>query len=51
MCFEAIQNNGKLNRGLSGNFWWLISANHMKFTEECVMCTGKHVLVKCLQMG
>ena len=19
-------------------FWWLRSANHMKFTDECVMC-------------
>ena len=24
-----------LNRGLSSNFWWLKSANHVKFTEEC----------------
>ena len=27
-------------------FWWLKSGNSMKFTEECVMCTTKHVLVK-----
>ena len=26
-----------LNRGLLSNFWWLRSANHVKFTEECVM--------------
>ena len=24
-----------LNRGLSSNFCWLRSANHVKFTEEC----------------
>ena len=35
-----------LNRSLSSNFGWLRSANHVKCTEECVMCTGKHVLVK-----
>ena len=35
-----------LNRGLSSNFRWLRSANHVKFTEKCVMCKGKHVLVK-----
>ena len=37
--------------GLSSNFWWVRSANHGKFTEECVMCTEKYVLVKkCLQL-
>ena len=35
-----------LNRVLSSNFWWLKSAKHVKFTEECVICTEKHVLVK-----
>ena len=34
------------NRALSSNFWWLRSTNHVKFTEECVMNTEKHVLVK-----
>ena len=48
---EAIQNGSKsnsgpgLNRGLS-NFWWLRSANYVKFTEDCVMCTKKHISVK-----
>ena len=35
-----------LNRGLLWNVWWLRSANSMKFTEECVMCTEKYVLFK-----
>ena len=35
-----------LNRGLCLSFWWLRSANHMKFTEECVICIEKLVLVK-----
>ena len=35
-----------LNRSISSNFLWLRSANHVKFTEECVMCRKKHVLVK-----
>ena len=26
--------------------WLLRSANHLKFTEDCVMCTEKLVLVK-----
>ena len=30
-----------LNRGLTSNFWWLRRANHLKFTEQCVMCTEK----------
>ena len=28
------------------NFCWLRSAKHVKFTEEYVMCTKKHVLIK-----
>ena len=36
----------ELNRGLSSNFWWLRSANHVKFTEECVKCMEKYVLGK-----
>ena len=35
-----------LNRGLSSNFCWLRNANHVKFTEECVICRQKHVLIK-----
>ena len=35
-----------LNRGLSSNFLWLRCANHMKFTEGCVMCMEKDVLKK-----
>ena len=35
-----------LNRDLSSNFWWLRSANHMKFIEEYVMWLEKHALVK-----
>ena len=46
ICFEAIQNSGKLNRGLSSNFWWLKNANPMKFTEEYVMCMEKYILIK-----
>ena len=41
-----------LNRDLSSNFWWLSCANHVKFTEECVMCTKKNVFAKkCLQIN
>ena len=32
------------NRVLSSNLWWLKSVNGMKFTEEYVMHTEKHVL-------
>ena len=42
----ANQNAQSLNRGLSSNFWWLRSANHVKCTEEGVMCTEKNILVK-----
>ena len=35
-----------LGKGLSSNFRWQISNNHAKFTEECVMCTEMHVLIK-----
>ena len=41
-----------LNRGLSLNFWWLKSANHMKFTAEGMICTEKYILLKNVkQMG
>ena len=33
------------DRGLSSKFWWLKSANHVKFTEECVMHMEKDVLI------
>ena len=39
-------NHPCLNRGLSSNPWWLTSTNHVQLTEECMMCTEKHVLVK-----
>ena len=44
--WQIKQSPPGLNRGLSSNFWWLRSAHHEKFTEECVMHTEKHVLVK-----
>ena len=34
------------NSELSSKFYWLRSVNHVKFTEECMICTEKHVLVK-----
>ena len=34
-----------LNRGLSSNFCRLRSENHVKFTEECVMCMEKSEFV------
>ena len=40
------QSAPSLNRGLSSNFCWLRSANHVKFTEECVMFMEEHVLIK-----
>ena len=47
-----VPNQIDLNRGLSSNFCWLRSANQVKFTEECMMCSQKHVLrKKCLQIS
>ena len=48
--FKMAENQSAvgLNRGLSWNFWWLRSANYVKFTEERVMCTVNR---QCLQMG
>ena len=52
ICFEVIQNGSKsdsppfLNRILSSNFWWLRSANHMKFSEESLIWDVVGVLVK-----
>ena len=31
-------------------FCWLRSANHVKFTEKCVICTEKYALVKKMFM-
>ena len=42
----AIQSAPGLNRGWPSNFGWQRSANHVKFTEECIMWMEKHVLVK-----
>ena len=39
----ANQRAPGFNRGMSSNFWWLTSAKHVKFTEECVICTKKDV--------
>ena len=45
----ANQSAPSLNRGLSSKFRWLRNANHVKFTEECVISMEKHVLgKKCL---
>ena len=40
---QSAQN---LNRCVTSNFWWLRSANNVKFTEESVMCMEKNVLVQ-----
>ena len=44
--WQIKQSATDLNRGLTSEFWWLKSANHMKCTQECVMCRLKHVWVK-----
>ena len=46
--WQIKQNVPSLNRVLSNFFWWLRSANHVKFTEGTVMCMEKRVLVKKL---
>ena len=43
---QIKQSSTGLNRGLSSNYWWLRSVNHVKFTEECILCIEKHVLIK-----
>ena len=56
---EAIRYSSKLNRahqvtniGLSSDFGWLRSTNHVKFAKKCVICTDKYVSVKkCMQMA
>ena len=35
-----------LNRDLSSKFFWLRSANYVKFTEECVTCMERNVICK-----
>ena len=42
---QIKQSSSGLNIGLSSNFWLLRIANHVKFTEECVVCTEKHALI------
>ena len=42
----ANQSTPDLKRDKLSNFWKLKSANHVKFTEECVMCMKKQVLLK-----
>ena len=39
------QRSPGLNRGLSSDFCWLRTVNHVKFTER-VVCKEKHILVK-----
>ena len=53
ICFKAIQNSGKSIRLLQvwtevchQIFWWQTSANHVEFTEECVVYTKKNILNK-----
>ena len=50
LCFEGIKNSGKSEcsslEQRSGKLWKLRSANHVKFTEKCMMCTEVHVLAK-----
>ena len=48
ICFNIIQNDGILNRGLSSNIWWPRSANDIIFTEQCTVHTKKHILLKKL---
>ena len=40
-----VPNQTGLNEGLSSNLCWLRRANHSKFTEECMICKEKNVLV------
>ena len=48
MLFKMVANQSAsdLNRGLSLNFLWLRSANHVKFTEACLMYMEMHILLK-----
>ena len=48
ICRQIKQSTLGLNRGLSSHFGWSRSANHVKFTEECVIYTVKSVLVKIM---
>ena len=57
ICSEVIRNGcilnsaPDLNIGLPLNFCWLRNTNLVKFTDECLTCAEKHVLVKkSLQM-
>ena len=46
--FRMVTNQSapNLNRSLPQNFGLLRNANHVKFTEEWMICTEKDVLVK-----
>ena len=46
---QIKQSVSGLNRCFLSNFWWLRSANLVKFTEECVLSTEKHVFKKNVQ--
>ena len=39
-----LLNSPGFSRGRSFNFWWLRSADYLKFTEECVTYTENYVL-------
>ena len=45
ICFELIQNDGKLNSAF-GSFIRYLVAEKCKFTEECVMSMEKRVSAK-----
>ena len=59
VCLEAFQDDcwsygsdTVLNRGLSSDFWWLKSANYVKFIQECNDVYGEVCLSqKHSQMG
>ena len=44
--WQIKRNIPGLNGDLSINFWWLKGINHVKFTEESVICAEKHVSFK-----
>ena len=42
----ANQSIPGFNRVISSNIWWLRNANHVKFTEERMICIEKQLLSK-----
>ena len=46
MFFTKMIRNQSAEQKSVINFWWLRTANHEKFTEECVVCMEKHVSEK-----